>query len=225
MQKKSRCSGSFSGNRVFQEMKKKIKRGTKRRKFTKANTLAGKYSECFSFIKSSKNYILAVILLFLAAALAGIAFPNPFREQIYQILRELILQIQGFNFLQLSIYIIKNNIMSCLVAMCLGIFLGIAPVITTMFNGYILGFVASESAKTDGLLVLWKLFPHGIFELPAVFISMGISLRLGLSIFTSKSKKQFLKDLAATLYTFLLVAIPLLIIAGFIEAALMILIK
>jgi len=40
--------------------------------------------------------------------------------------------------------------------------------------------------QTDGFLSLWRLLPHGIFELPAVFISLGMGLKIGMFIFQKK---------------------------------------
>ena len=66
--------------------------------------------------------------------------------------------------------------------MILGIFLGIFPIITTISNGVILGYVLKRTAESVGVIEFWRLFPHGIFELPAVFISLGLGLKLGKDI-------------------------------------------
>jgi len=39
------------------------------------------------------------------------------------------------------------------------------------------------SVGIEGYGILWRLVPHGIFELPAVFISLGLGIKLGTFIF------------------------------------------
>jgi stage II sporulation protein M len=104
----------------------------------------------------------------------------------------------------------------------LGIFFGIFPLLIAMFNGYVLGFVANESVKANGVLILWKLFPHGIFELPAVFISLGLGIVLASKLF--KKKGKLAKDFIEIIRIFLFVVVPLLVIAAIIEGTLIFLI-
>ena len=81
------------------------------------------------------------------------------------------------------------------------------------------------SINTDGGLSLWKILPHGIFELPAVFIALGIGIKLGMFIF-QKKKLESLKNYSInSLRVFLLIILPLLVIAGIIEGTLIFLLK
>jgi len=66
-------------------------------------------------------------------------------------------------------------------------------------------------------LTLWKLFPHGIFELPAVFISLALGMKLGTFIFQKKKMNSFKDYLWNSFRIFIFVVIPLLVIAAFIE--------
>ena len=91
--------------------------------------------------------------------------------------------------------------------------------ITDIFNGYLVGFVARMSVDAGGIGVLWKLFPHGIFELPAVIMSIGIGMKMGIDIFR-KDKKQIARNFKEALRFLIFVVLPLLIIAGIIEGIL-----
>jgi len=104
--------------------------------------------------------------------------------------------------------------------MFLGMFLGIAPVLFSLFNGYLLGFVALMAVNEQGFLSLWRIFPHGIFELPAVFISLGLGMKLGSFIFQRNKAESFKDFLWNSLRVFLLIVLPLLIIAAIIEGTL-----
>jgi uncharacterized membrane protein SpoIIM required for sporulation len=61
--------------------------------------------------------------------------------------------------------------------------------------------------------------------LPAIFISLGLGLKTGMFIFQKDKIKILKKYLYNSIKVFLLIVIPLLIIAGFIEGTLMFLLK
>jgi len=104
--------------------------------------------------------------------------------------------------------------------MFFGIMLSIFPVLSALVNGYVLGFVASKVSAGSGFFVLWRLLPHGIFELPALFISLGLGLKLGTFVFQKKKLKTLREYLFETIRVFFFIIIPLLIIAAIIEGSL-----
>ena len=71
-----------------------------------------------------------------------------------------------------------------------------------------------------GINVLFRLVPHGIFELPSFIISLGLGLRLGLYLFLKKRGETFSGNLENVLRVFIFVILPLLLIAAFIETML-----
>jgi len=193
----------------------------KRKKTTKSKNNVWKiYKESWKFIKGTKNYIYFMVLMFIVALIVGVIFPNIFDERIMEYLRDLLGQIEGFGFFQLLMFILKNNILNSFFGIFLGVFFGIFPLIIVLANGYVVGFVTQKTAEVAGYGTLLRLVPHGIFELPAIFISLGIGLRLGLTLFKKKEKKKFNSNIKKSFKVFLFVVVPLLIIAGIIETAL-----
>ncbi|RLG16434.1 hypothetical protein DRN69_00895 [Candidatus Pacearchaeota archaeon] len=184
--------------------------------------LRKEYKESWNFIKDSKNFIFIGISIFFVLFLIGFFVPAPefIAEQISQFVQELLEKTKNMSLEELTGFIFLNNLQTSFFAMVLGVFLGLVPIFLAMANGYILGFIASLSVKSGGLMVLWRLFPHGIFELPAVFISLGLGLKLGSFIFQKKRIKSLKEFLWKSLKTFLLVIVPLLIIAAIIEGVL-----
>lgn len=189
--------------------------------------LKKEYKESWNYIKYSKNFIWYVVFIFLIFALIGFFLPVPeaIENEIIKMLKELIAQTENLSQSELISYIFLNNLETSFLGMCLGIFFGIFPIILTIVNGYLLGFVAMMSVSAEGGFVLLRLLPHGIFEIPAVFISLGLGLKLGTFIFQRKKLKFLKENFIKSLKVFLLIVIPLLIIAGIIEGCLVFWVK
>jgi stage II sporulation protein M len=187
----------------------------KRKKFS----LKKEYKECWSYIKESKKFIYAVIVIFFAFMLVGFFVPAPtyLTEQIMNFIEELLTRTEGLSRFELVRFIFFNNLKSSFFGMVLGSLLGIFPILSTIANGYLLGFVSAFSAAKIGIFSLWRILPHGIFELPAIFISLGLGLKLGTFVFQKEKFESFRKYLRYSLKVFLFIILPLLIIAGIIE--------
>ena len=196
---------------------KKKSRKTKKRNFFKEN-----YHESFNYIKDSRKYIYFAIAAFFVFALLGFLVPAPqgIVEQIMKFIEELLKKTENMNHFELIRFIFFNNLQSSFYGMIFGVVFGIFPMITIIANGYLLGFVAAMSVQYGGVFILWRLFPHGIFELPAVFISLGLGLKLGMFIFQKNKSESFKKYLWSSIKVFVFVIIPLLIVAAVIEGSL-----
>jgi stage II sporulation protein M len=161
-------------------------------------------------------------LIFFGFALIGFFIPVPdyLTQEIIKMLQEIVKRTEGMSQFNLITFILFNNLQSSFLGLVLGVFIGVFPVIFAAFNGYVLGFVALLSVDAGGAGVLWKLLPHGIFELPAVFISLGLGLRAGTLLFHHARLKSFRYYFNEFARTFIFVVIPLLIIAAIIEGSL-----
>lgn len=78
--------------------------------------------------------------------------------------------------------IFGNNLLTCILAMVLSPLLGLFALFVLLLNGALLGFLAVV-LQAEGV-PLWEFFllgilPHGLLELPAVFLSTGLGLRMG----------------------------------------------
>ncbi len=199
----------------------------KPKKKKKSFNLLEEYKESWRYVKESRIFIYSIIGIFLLFVLIGFFIPAPeiIYNKIMDFIRELLKQTEGMNQIELIKFIILNNLRSTLLGILLGVLFGIFPLISAIANGYMLGFVSLISVNSGGILTLWRILPHGIFELPAVFISLGLGLKFGTFLFQKNKLESFKFYLINSLKVFLLIIIPLLIIAGIIEATLMALIK
>ncbi|MEX0920759.1 MAG: stage II sporulation protein M [Candidatus Pacearchaeota archaeon] len=189
---------------------------------TNKNFLITNYFECFRFLNESKNFIYTIIGIFFLFILVGSLVPAPLvlEEKILIFIEELILSTEGMSQSELVKFIFLNNIQASFFGLIFGLFFGIFPFISTVINGYLVGYVAAKSVEMAGFLTLWNLVPHGIFELPALFISLGLGLKLGTFIFEKDKVNTFKNYILNSLRVFFLVVLPLLIIAAIIEGSL-----
>ena len=165
-------------------------------------------------LKKYSKYIWFMFLLFFAIGILGLAFPIFFEEQIINLIKNLLEKTKGLSAIELTRFIIINNTQGAFLGLTLGIFLGIFPLFMVIVNGYVLGFVANKSISIDGIFVLWKLLPHGIFEIPAIMISTGLGLMIGFSIMKDciKNYSKKISDLA-TITLMMLSLLPFFIIS------------
>lgn len=180
------------------------------------------YENSWRYLKESKNYIYASILIFGVFLLLGffVAVPPSIESMIKGFIDELVTKTQGMGFSQISLFIFWNNVQSSFLGMIYGALLGIFPVLALISNGYLLGYVASESVSAAGVSVLWRIFPHGIFELPALFISLGLGIKFGTFVFNKERIKTFKNYFWNSLMVFLFIVLPLLVVAALIESLL-----
>ncbi len=201
----------------------KKKRGKKQIRKTKVdNSILGLYKQSWNYIKESRNYIYSIIGVFVVFALIGyLVPPTPeVQDMIMEFLKDLIEKTQNLNQGELTAYIFWNNLQSAFTGLFFGIVLGFFSVIATMINGYVVGYVSKLAVGVEGLSVLWQLVPHGIFELPAVLVSLGLGSKLGSFIFQEKKIESLKHFLWMSFLVFVLIVLPLLIIAAIIEGGL-----
>ena len=183
-------------------------------------SLKRQFKEARNYLKESSNYVYISLILFVISGAFGFLNADKL-SYIDTILEEIISKTLNLNTLELMFFIMQNNMLSALLALAGGIFFGIIPIFNTISNGIVIGYVISKSYEIAGASILLRLIPHGIFELPAIFISLGLGIRLGFSIFSTKNRgREFLRRFYNSANVFLVVVIPLLIIAAIIEGLL-----
>ncbi len=199
----------------------------KKQKRAKKKGLRARYIQVSDFLDETRPYIILTLIVFAIISTIGFIFPIFFVREITNLLIEIeekmSIMISQFGFLGAVGFIMGNNILSSFMAVVFGFFLGIAPIFSIILNGYLLGFVSRFAVEESNIFILWRLLPHGIFEFPAIIISIALGVRLG-TFFVFEKKKSFVKDLGYIfkncLWTFVLVVLPLLIVAGVIEGIL-----
>jgi len=123
---------------------------------------------------------------------------------------------------QLAGTIFLNNASKTLLAITLGALFGVIPGIFLLTNGVALGVVFTLAAQSKGLwLSLLSILPHGVIELPGVFLGTSIGLLVGnqaLKMLRRRSDAALMFELKRGIRFFCTVIVPLLLVAAFVEA-------
>ena len=188
----------------------------------KTKNIKKEYKKSFNFIKESQKYIYVIIFIFILFSLIGFfTQPDPeLKQKILEFVKKLLEKTNGMSQIELIIFIFLNNLQSTFTSLIGGIAFGILPFLASISNGYLVGYIGKIAVEKQGISALLKLFPHGIFELPAVFISLGLGLKISSFIFQKQKIKSLKEYLTKSLKIFLLIVLPLLIIAAIIEGTL-----
>ena len=122
---------------------------------------------------------------------------------------------------QASSAIMTNNLSVSFMAFASGITAGIGTLYLLFFNGIMIGVIGTACATYGMSVPLWSFVsPHGVLELPAIFIAGGAGLRLARALlFPGMLSRRDSLAVGGTEAVRLLVGvIPMLIVAGTIEA-------
>jgi len=196
-------------------LKKKVKKKGIR------NFFSENYSKSWKYIKESKKFIWIIVLLFFISAIIGSLFQPPeVINAILNYIKEILNKTEGMSSFRLIGFIFANNIQSSFTGIIFGFAFGIFPVLASFVNGYVIGYVSSSVVSSSGIVSLLNLLPHGIFELPAIFISFGMGMKFGTFVFYKDKRKHFNEFFINSLRVFAFVVLPLLIIAAIIEGSL-----
>ena len=187
------------------------------------------YNKVWKFLKFNlSKTIIICALLFIICTIYGISFGINNVDSTKDILQSF---IEGkSDVLSESgkinvIGLIKNNTVACGISVLFGFipFLFIS-IFSLSLNGFLVGVVLGFGKAATGTSIIKTLMlgilPHGIFEIPALIISMsmGIYLCLNLSMKVfGRGKEKISKILLEYIRLFISVILPMIIIAGIIE--------
>jgi len=191
------------------------------RRLEEKNNFKVQFREALKYLRESKNYILAVVLIFIGGILFGAIFSSQLGF-LDEILKQLVDKVKGLDTFGTVLFILRNNLTSSFYCIVFGVVFGIFPILASFSNGVLLGYVMKLVWFDSGAGEFWKILPHGVFELPAIFISLGLGVRLGMFIFSKKKGKEFMERARNSIILFVCIVIPLLIIAAIIEGLLIV---
>ena len=177
------------------------------------------------------NYCVFAFVLFLGGAVIGsiLTLQDPdFRLKI--IGPEMVQTIDRHEMWTHSVVAVKplassaimtNNLSVAFTAFAAGITAGLGTMYMIVFNGLLIGVIGTACAQAGMSLQLWSFVaPHSVLELPAIFISAGAGLRIatGLLFPGTLPRRESLVVAGREAVQLVLGCVPMLFIAGIIEA-------
>ena len=171
--------------------------------------------ETVKVLREARQFIYLSIGIFLAGVFIGMASPVGF-ERLLDPLMKLAEHLRGRSALIIILTIFIQNSASAFLAVWLGTIMGIVPFFGALINGILLGVVIVFAVQTDPMAIL-RLIPHGIFEIPAIFMSWGLGLWRGEWLFRRDKNQTYRERARKAYHVFFTFIIPLLIIAAVIE--------
>lgn len=196
-----------------------------------ASAIVGFFRHIFPHtFRENVAYCLAALLIVLGAAAVGAALTRldpDFKTKLLS--PEMIETIDRRQMWTHSIVAIKpiassaimtNNLSVAFTTFAAGI-TGVGPIYVLALNGLLLGVIGATCALAGMSLPLWSFVaPHGVLELPAIFIAGGAGLRLahGLLFPGFRPRRASLIEAGGQAVKLVVGCIPLLVVAGIVEA-------
>jgi uncharacterized membrane protein SpoIIM required for sporulation len=183
-----------------------------------------------TFRRNLKHFLLAVIIFLIAGGVgAMLTRQNPdFKVKLLG--PEMVETIDRHEMWTHSIVGIKplassaimtNNMSVSFTTFAFGITAGLGTIYMMAFNGLLIGVIGMACALSGMSLQLWSFVaPHGVLELPAIFIAGAAGFRIaqGLLFPGLLPRRESLARAGLEAVKLILGTIPILIIAGLIEA-------
>ncbi|MEK6825927.1 MAG: stage II sporulation protein M [Nanoarchaeota archaeon] len=144
------------------------------------------------YLKESRRYVYGAALFFFACIFIGFNYADrlTFLDSIIVQMRESVAGLRG---VELSSLIFISNTQSAFFSLFLGMVFSVFSVFNILLNGTLIGYVLHFLWIETGSTHFWKLLPHGVFELPALFISWGLGIRCGwklVSVYFSQHQRK-----------------------------------
>jgi stage II sporulation protein M len=196
----------------------------------------------FAAVAAEKRYIAMAVLVFVVSALTASFNAEGLmvtlkKAGVFDRLEEMSRSIQQHpTFLNAFLSIFVNNLLATLSMIAMGTFFGIIPLSSMLINGMMLGVVLMEAAERTGqhplTIFAATVLPHGILELPAMFLAAAFGIRLGAAVFRrilaafvperlEASREEWI-GIRQRLPVMLILLVTLLFVAAMVEAALII---
>ncbi len=172
---------------------------------------------------SYRWWLFIAIGLFIIGIVAGLVTP----ANITSLISKQLVSIEEFSSIlgpfkvSTVIFIFIKNVTVLLFSFVLSPILCLVPILTLSVNGWLLTLVSSIVAKEKSLgFVLAGLLPHGIIELPALFIGEAAALSFGAMVIIAlfkKERRSLLPSILRQNLKYLWIALALLLPAAIIE--------
>ncbi|HEX54888.1 MAG: hypothetical protein DRO90_00150 [Candidatus Altiarchaeales archaeon] len=171
-------------------------------------------------LRKNINLIIISLIIYILGVPFGFLYHRESKEFLIPILDKIKESFTLDSRFEIAINIFLNNLESTLILFVSGTLI-IVPFIILFINGFVMGFVFRLFIQERDLILFFSaLLPHSIFELTAIFISSALGIRIGITYLIPRGDRIKKVSIAIRegILVYLILVVPLLIIAAFIEA-------
>ncbi len=187
--------------------------------------LREKILRVLDIVFQGRTHILRVLAIFVGSCFLGFWVPGIIGQNTFESARgqfSLWMNDYGAYIWSLAFFIILKNTWTTYLWMRLGTLYGFLPYCAAFFNGTVIGaFVKWTSHSVGSYHVVWQMLPHGIFEVPAFILAFGMGVQIGSVRVAGLRGAPVREAVKNANLVFVYLSIPLLVLAGFIEASFM----
>ena len=167
------------------------------------------------------RHVISLTAFFVTAFLTGFLVPIPGKMELLGTLKDSLEPYLTLSPWKMFFFILLNNSVKSFAVLLSGILFGLTPLIAVAANGYILGVAYLLTSGEVGYVQAAKaVLPHGVLEIPAVILTAGYGLWLGVS-FAKRIRWRnlvgFGDQVIHAIRMYFKVAFPLFILAALIE--------
>ena len=153
-------------------------------------------------IISAKRHIVFAILIFILGIVLGYTFFKGSKVLEASYINE-VKKIYSNNYMMMVSNIFIHNIIICYLSLRLGVFFGVIPIVFLLATGIMGGWIFTVIPVVYYFKVIIYLLPHGIFELPAMFIASGVGIWRTKLLFVPNYEKATKENVREIHYLFL----------------------
>ncbi|MFC0212781.1 stage II sporulation protein M [Paenibacillus chartarius] len=147
--------------------------------------MSKRFQLLFADMRHMGKYFIAAIAIFTAGVVLGVEGHDqyaPFLENQLTVLKQIGSVVQDKANPQLWLFgmIFLNNLLASLLTIVFGLIFAIRPIMLLLVNGMVIGYLGVEQAAEQSLgQFIVGILPHGIIEIPAIFVASAYGIRLG----------------------------------------------
>ncbi len=173
--------------------------------------------------RAVRTYLAVLALIFLAGFLAGGVAPLPIGKELSELFRTLAEHSVDLSGGTLFLFILVNNVFASILLLLSGVLLGVLPVLSVAFNGFVLGVFYRLASGVQGYgKAAMGVIPHGIFEIPALLVAASYGVWLGMAVLRRIRRKETAplgSMINHALERYFVVVFPLLVVAAAVETS------
>jgi stage II sporulation protein M len=174
----------------------------------------------FEALRSSLPFIFIAIIIFIGGIFIGFLNQETFEPLSDKLFERVNFSLEGKGFFLTFLLIFIHNFGAALINIFLGFLFGLLPIISSFLNGALMGGVAASLVESKQTIKLLLIVPHGMFELPALFMAWGSGMWFG-SYLLRKNKNETFENRRIRSSLLIGYILLLLLLAAIIEASML----